>query len=268
MTINEVYGDWGITDGELEALLDKSLHPRAPEMFYEVACRLGTGTERRVLDVGCRDARHGCELARRFDFRVLGVDPVIHNITNARKVIAEAGLEGRVEVIEGRAEALPCASASADLIFCRDVLTHVADLGGAFRECARVLAPGGAMLVFQTFATELLEPAEAERLYAPLCVVPANMSPHHVEAAALAAGFTIEERDIVTSEWREHGEEVGARRTSAQLLRIARMRRGRDAIVAAIGPVAYAIELADCHWGVYQMLGKLCPRVYVLRAPS
>src|SRR6185503_18429713 len=112
----------------------------SPEMLYDLAATLGLCAGGRALDVGCRDARHSCELSRRFGCHVIGVDPVAHNIVKARRVIEEAGLGGRVEVIEGRAEALPCAAASADLIWCRDVLTHVPDLPAAFREAARVLA--------------------------------------------------------------------------------------------------------------------------------
>ena len=32
-----------------------------------------------------------------------------------------------------------------------------------------------------------------------------------------------------------------------------------------MGDDDYAIELANCLWGVYQMIGKLSPAIYVLR---
>jgi hypothetical protein len=72
-------------------------------------------------------------------------------------------------------------------------------------------------------------------------------------------------RDVIGSEWREHWEESGAGTTARQLLRIARLRRGREPLVAQFGEALYEAELADCHWGVYQMLGKLCPMCWVLR---
>jgi hypothetical protein len=34
------------------------------------------------------------------------------------------------------------------------------------------------------------------------------------------------------------------------------------------GTVAYEFMLTDCLWGVYQMIGKLNPRIYVLSAPD
>jgi hypothetical protein len=38
--------------------------------------------------------------------------------------------------------------------------------------------------------------------------------------------------------------------------------------VNELGDVEYRVELANALWGVYQMIGKLEPRVYVLAAPS
>ena len=35
--------------------------------------------------------------------------------------------------------------------------------------------------------------------------------------------------------------------------------------IAALGRTDYEVELANCDWGVYQMLGKLCPICYILR---
>src|SRR5262249_12566932 len=157
----------------------------------------------------------------------LGVDPSPHNVRRAAKAIADAQLAGRLEVIEGRIEAIATADASFDFVWCRDVLVHVANLVAAFRESARVLRRAGAMLIFQTFATELLEPLEAERLFAALAVVPGSTSVAHFEAAIEGSGLAIEECDVIGSEWREHREENGEGYTSKQLLRIARIRRDK-----------------------------------------
>ncbi len=39
---------------------------------------------------------------------------------------------------------------------------------------------------------------------------------------------------------------------------------GIDPVAHRIAETHYNIEIADCLWGVYQMIGKLCPTVYVL----
>lgn len=124
------------------------------------------------------------------------------------------------------------------------------------------------MLVYITVGTELLEPGEAGFICESLAVVPSNLSAAHLEAAFTAAGLVLEERDIVGSEWREYWEESGEAVTSHQLLRVARMRRDRERLVTIMGETIYASDLANCLWGVYQMLGKLRPTVYVLRRPE
>jgi 2-polyprenyl-6-hydroxyphenyl methylase/3-demethylubiquinone-9 3-methyltransferase len=54
----------------------------------------------------------------------------------------------------GRAEALPFADASFEVVWCTDVLEHLADRPAAIAQIARVLKPGGlflydTMVVFQ-----------------------------------------------------------------------------------------------------------------------
>ena len=56
-----VYGD---EDEELRALLDESLAPRPPDFLLGLAVPLLT-PESRLLDVGCRDARHLIPLVTR-----------------------------------------------------------------------------------------------------------------------------------------------------------------------------------------------------------
>ena len=171
----------------------------------------------------------------------------------------------RVHVARAIAEALPLRHQSVGFVWCRDMLNHV-DLPRTLRECAAVLTPGGYMLVYQTFATKLLEPLEAERIYAAFAIVARNMDPDYFEACALDAGFTIIERDAIGSEWRESWEvEDGSRKTSESLLRAARLLRGSEVVSKRLGEKTYAFAIADQLWGVYQMIGKLCPTVYLLR---
>lgn len=267
-TVADVYGGHGMSEEACAALLDRSLRPRAPGMLYDLAGALGLAAGQRLLDLGCRDGAHTAALVERFRCAALGVDPVPQHIAQAQAVIAARGLAPRLAAVEGRAEAIPAAAGSFDAIWCRDVLTHVTDLDAAFRECARVLRPGGWMLVYQTFATPELHPAEAAFLCAALAAPPASLVEANVESAWTAHGFRCERRERIGSEWREAWEEDGSHATSGQLLRCARMRRNRGPLIAVLGQARYDAELAFCLWGVYQMLGKLCPTVTVLRRAS
>lgn len=261
--LEQMYGDDGMSTEDVAAIIGQSLHPRSADMLFDTAAALGLHSDWRVLDIGCRDARYSLELARRCGCSVLGVDPVQHNVAKAQRSIAASDQRAQVTVAQGGIEAIPAPDAHFDLIWCRDMLNHVPNLPVAFAECARVLKPGGHMLIYQTFATELLEPQEAARLYPPLVIVPQNMAHSYVEQALEQAGLQIAITDIIASEWREHWEEDGTRTTSQQLLALARLRRNRAQLVGMLGLAIYELELANCHWGVYQMLGKLCPRVYV-----
>jgi len=93
-------------------------------------------TPRRAVDVGCGTGRWTARLS------AIGVDcsPAMLAVA-ARK----EGLRGRLAVAE--AAALPVASASADLVLCALTFGHIRDQAGAMREFARVLEPGGTLIL-------------------------------------------------------------------------------------------------------------------------
>ncbi len=261
LSIEEMY------DGSYEgygAILDQSLNPRSPDVLYDKFNALGPTHESIVLDLGCRNAAQACEIHHRFGCRVEGIDLVASNIQAAEKRIKNQGLTDAVQVLQGDIHKMPYPDNRFDLIWSRDVLGHMRDLQQAFESCARVLKPNGKMLIFEVFATDLLTEEEAKHLWLPLASNPENASRAYFESAFTAAGFSAIEADDIGSEWREYGEETDSKRTSQQLLRIARLRRHRERFVAEFGAKDYACELANAHYGVYQMLGKLSPVIYSL----
>ena len=264
VTVDQLYAEVGPDGDGLEALLDTSLSPRGPELLFDLAGELGAGGGTSVLDVGCRDGRHLLELHQRFGCTGVGLDLVAANLARAPDELADAPLA----LVRGAAESMPFVDAAFDLVWVRDVLIHVTDLEGALAECRRVARPGAAVLVFQMFATPLLEPAEADRLWSSLAAVPANTDRAVFEEAVHRAGLVVDQRDELRGEWREHLEEHDRGRTSRQLLWVSRLVREPDRYRAVLGDDDYRIELANCLWGVYQMVGKLSPAVYVLRAPG
>jgi ubiquinone/menaquinone biosynthesis C-methylase UbiE len=262
--MHELYGEYFPGDASIKQVAATSLDPRPPEMLYDVFANLGVGSGDVVADIGSRDASYSVELHRRFGCKILAIDPVPLHSTLARKTVADAGLVGSIEVIEAGIEAMPLADGALDAIWCRDVLNHV-DLAAGLQECARVLKPGGGMLVYQTFATAGLEPNEAARLFQSMAIVPSNMDPAFFEAAAKSAGFTITDHDVVDSEWRENWAESGYRDPGKDLLEAARLRRREAELVERFGRTQYEATYGGTLWGVYQFLGKLRPQIFVLR---
>jgi SAM-dependent methyltransferase len=187
---------------------------------------------------------------------------VRHHVEQARSAVSEAGAE--VEVVEAGIEAIPIADAVADWIWCRDVLVHV-DLEQGFAECARILRPGGQMLAYVTCSTELLEPREATALFEAVAVVAESTRPEAIEAHAAAAGLTLVSRTRLGGEWRERMIEEGSWDPGDDLLRLSRLRRREAELVERHGPTRVAAYAGARAWGIYQLLGKLCPTIYLWR---
>jgi sarcosine/dimethylglycine N-methyltransferase len=270
-SIDDVYGD-AFDDQEVEAALDESLSPRSlNQLLFDLVAETGLPPGSTALDVGAREGRYSFELSRRFGFAVRGVEPVRRHLDNAARDLAALSVEepevaARVRIDEGVAEKLTDPSGSVDLIWCRDVLVHVKDLETVFGEFRRVLKPGGRALVFQMTATDWLSPAEAAFMWPPAGIHAASLDPQRFESAITTAGLSVVQCIQLHGESRERLEEDGVATSSRQLLHVSRMLRNRAAYVERFGTIAYEYILTDCLWGVYQMIGKLNPRIYVLSA--
>jgi 2-polyprenyl-3-methyl-5-hydroxy-6-metoxy-1,4-benzoquinol methylase len=262
------YDSYPRVEAEFQSTLDTSLNPRGPELLYDLVRDLGLPRGASVVDLGCGEGAHALKLASRFGFHVHGVDPVERHITLANKALAELAahqpeLRGQVRFELGTAEMIPADATSVDLIWCRDVLVHVAALDEVYASCRRVLRDDGHMLVYQMFGTERLEPGEASWLWATMGVAPESARPERTEAAIAQAGFRVEQCIELGSEWGEWAEERTGQGTR-RLLRAARLLRTPERYIAQFGQAAYDIMLGDCLWHIYRMIGKLSPRIYLL----
>ena len=93
-----------------------------------------------TLDVGCGEGRVSRELRGR-GYDVHGFDASKTLVEEARR----ADPDGRYDV--ARIDALPVEDGAAQLVVCVNVLPHIHDLESAVRELARVLGPGGRLLI-------------------------------------------------------------------------------------------------------------------------
>jgi SAM-dependent methyltransferase len=264
ISADKLYGElWAADQSPIEAELARSLEPRGLDSLYDEFAELGVAAEHRVLDAGARDAEHSVKLVRRFGCHVVAVDPVQLHVERARKRVEDDGLGDRIDVAEAALESLPFDDESFDYIWCRDVLNHV-ELQHGLPECKRVLRSGGSMLVYQTFAAPGLEPLEAERLFAASANKPESMSPEFFEQCAHDSGFEIVRRERLNGEWRERMLEDGAWNAVADLLALSRLKRRELDLVERFGRAAVEAERGGLLWGIYQILGKTCPTIYVL----
>jgi ubiquinone/menaquinone biosynthesis C-methylase UbiE len=94
----------------------------------------------RALDAACGTGRHTARLVE-LGHDVIGVDSTGEMLAIAREKVPAA--EFRI----GLLEELPVEDASVDLVTCSLALTHVSDLRPVLREFARVLRPGGRVVI-------------------------------------------------------------------------------------------------------------------------
>jgi SAM-dependent methyltransferase len=219
------------------------------------------------LDAGCGKGRHALELARRFDVRVIGVDPAPIHLDMTADAIAAAesrtpGIAARIELRPGRVEQLPLDADSVDLVWCRDVLGAVEDLNAAYREFARVLRPNGRAVIYQSGLAPDVTALEAER-FAALDGPVTSADPARIEAAITASGLRIDRQLSVGLEWAEHHAETTGKGPS-RLLHLARLLRQPEGYIERFGQWEYDVMVADCYWHLWRLMGKLDERVYLL----
>jgi 27-O-demethylrifamycin SV methyltransferase len=96
-----------------------------------------------VLDVGCGTGTQACQLAQRFDARVLGITTSPVGAAAAAARARSTGVADRVrfEVRDGRATGL--GAETFDRAWALESSHLIRDRGGLLAECARILRPGG-----------------------------------------------------------------------------------------------------------------------------
>jgi demethylmenaquinone methyltransferase/2-methoxy-6-polyprenyl-1,4-benzoquinol methylase len=133
-----------------------------------LASRVETGPGDTVLDVATGTGAVAIEIARRTGARVVGLDQSPEMLTGARERVARAGLADRIELREGRAEALPFPDGSFAALSFTYLLRYVADPAATMSELARVVRPGGVVASLEFGVPPRPLPRAAWELYVRL----------------------------------------------------------------------------------------------------
>ncbi len=132
----------------------RALHVAESEVEEAMGQALGNGPFKLLVDLGTGTGRTLEHFAGRFE-RGLGFDLNQAMLAYARSKLARAGL-ARAQVRHGDIYALALPDGVADAVVMHQVLHFLAQPAQAIREAARVLAPGGRLLVVD-FAPHELE---------------------------------------------------------------------------------------------------------------
>jgi ubiquinone/menaquinone biosynthesis C-methylase UbiE len=119
---------------------------------------LGLPPGSRGLDVGCGVGLYTLWLAEAVgpEGRVLGIEPSAERVDAARALVGARLAPPRLEFREGDGTAVDAADAAFDWLWCGDVLHHIPDTQAALKEFARVVRPGGLIVVKESQALSAL----------------------------------------------------------------------------------------------------------------
>jgi len=131
----EAYAAWRAT------LLGRITETIEQHLILEL---MGNLRDARVLDAGCGDGALVCAAASRGAVAT-GLDPDPAMLAAAR--MRAGGAHVQAAFVEGRIEQIPFADASFDIVVAVTVLCFLADASRAVREMARVLRPGGHLVL-------------------------------------------------------------------------------------------------------------------------
>lgn len=130
------YDGWAVTyDGE-----DNGCFPMRDDVLTPMLDRLSPG---RTLDAACGTGAVAQQLVAR-GHDVVGVDLSEAMLSRARKAVPQA------RFVTGDLQDLPVPDGDVDHVVCSLALAHVGDLRPFFAEAARVMRPGGHLIVLDT----------------------------------------------------------------------------------------------------------------------
>ena len=100
-----------------------------------------------VVDLGCGVGASLCYLAERLPIHGTGVTISPAQALMAKQAVHAAGLDGRIECLEGDYCDLPDTVAPADVAYAIESFVHGYDAARFFDQCRRLVKPGGLLVI-------------------------------------------------------------------------------------------------------------------------
>ncbi len=169
----------------------REIHPEARATWRAAVAGHLAGA-RVVADVGAGTGRFARALAVDFEAQTYAVEPADGMRANGRAI----GEHPNLLWVGAQAEALPLKTQSIDVIWSA-FTTHYLDLAGAASQFARVLAPGGRLLIWHAFE-EVFDGLEWFRWFPSARAIDEQRMPTRdvVCQAFESAGFSLTEHSV------------------------------------------------------------------------
>lgn len=180
-----------------------------------------------VVDLGCGIGASLCFLAQRLSIRGTGITLSPAQAEIGRQRIAGLGLDDRVTCLEGDYSHLPPGLGGADVAFAIEAFIHAPDPARFFAEAARLVRPGGALIVCDDVKGDADSPAAQK-------TIERFVRGWHVNAL------------LTSDQLRSLAEDEGFHHESTERLTpYLELRRPRDLAIAAL---AAPFALLPWHW--------------------
>jgi sarcosine/dimethylglycine N-methyltransferase len=208
---------WGGEDIHV-GLYDEGLDVAAASRrtVQRMASKAGVLKDKSVLDLGSGYGGAARVLAGEYGAKVTCLNlSTVENERN-RQLTREAGLDGKINVVDGSFDDVPFENETFDLAWSQDAILHAPDRRAVLDEITRVLRPGGELIFTDPMQSDSLTDTSPlqpiyDRIHLPDL---ASFGFYRKELAK--RGFEEVEIDELTGQMRTHyariGEELDARR--------------------------------------------------------
>ena len=122
------------------------------DLIIDTARRIGAREgPQRVVDLGCGVGGSLCYIAQQLPVVGMGITLSPTQAALAQERVAAAGLSDRLTIIAGDYTTVPSDVARADLVFAIESFVHAPDALRFFDQCARLVRPGGVLVICDDF---------------------------------------------------------------------------------------------------------------------
>lgn len=179
--------------------------PDAPDAPLAVAqenytdlliARTAVGPGKKVLDVGCGFGRPAVKLAEKTGCEVVGITISQEQVLEANRYAQERGLEKQVVFQYMDAMSLAFDADSFDAVWAFECLFHMPDRSEVLRQIARVLRPGGRLILTDSYGKVPFTTIEMKLMHDGF-QVNSYITPNEYETLLNSLGLEVKElRDI------------------------------------------------------------------------